>query len=103
MAYILRIVQRFDPQNRAEYLRLEQQFAAMEQERSDFPRGRRSLPLTGREPTNTLIWEASFPTQAAAQSAMAQMADDARHEALFQQQVQYIKEAFVEIYEVLEL
>jgi len=102
MAYILRILQRFHPEDRAAFLRLEQQFAAMEKERPDFPRGRRSVPVTGREPTNTLIWEASFPTETAAQAAIGQMGDDDRHEALFRQQVKYIKDAFVEIYEVLD-
>lgn len=53
----LRFVQRFREEHRDKFLTYEAQFAKLERENSDFPKGRRYLAVTGREPTNTLIWE----------------------------------------------
>jgi len=102
MPYILRILQRFHPEDRAAYMQVEAQFAAMERRRDDFPKGRRSQPCIGREPTNTLIWESEFTTQEDAHAAIRLLSADAEHEALFQQQVKYVRDAYVEVSEVLE-
>ena len=102
MAFILRFVQRYRPQDRAAFMALEAQFAAMERRRPDLPKARRSQPYAGREQTSTLIWECEFPTLAEAQDALAHLGADSEHEALYKQQVPYMAEAFTEIYDVLE-
>jgi len=82
-------------------MQVEAKFAAMERQRCDFPKGRRLQPCTGREPSNTLIWESEFPTLAEAQAAISMLSCDNGHEELFQQQVPYITDAYIEIHEVL--
>ncbi len=103
MPYILRFVQRYRPADRAAFMELEKKFAAMEQRRADFPHGRRCQPYAGKEPTNTLVWECTFPTLAAAQDALAQIESDPEHAELYRQQVPYFFDAYTEIYEVLDL
>ena len=103
MSYVLRFVQRFRPEDREAFMKLEAKFAAMEKRRRNYPKGRRSTPYAGREETNTLIWECEFPTLEAAQKGLAQMAKDPEHEKLYKQQVPYMQEAWTEIYEVLDL
>ena len=102
MTYILRFVQRYAVADRARFMALEAQFAALERRRPDLPQGRRSQPYAGREPSCTLIWECEFPTLAAVHDALARLSADPEHEALFQQQASYMAEAFTEIYEVLD-
>jgi hypothetical protein len=102
MPYILRVVQRYRPENRAAFMELEAEFAAMEQGRTDFPKGRRRQPVTGRLPTNTLIWECEFPSLSAVQETIARFSSDPRHEELFRQQVPYMEDAYTEIDETLD-
>lgn len=102
MPFVLRFVQRYRPENRGKFMELEARFAAMEQRREDFPKGRRVQPYAGRETTSTLIWECEFPTLRAAQEGLALIEADPEHEKLFEQQVPYMEEAWTEIYEVLE-
>jgi len=103
MAFVLRFVQRYRPEDREVFLKLEAKFAAMERRRKGYPKGRRSQPYAGREETSTLIWECEFPTLEAAQKGLAEMAGDAEHEKLYKEQVPYMTEAYTEIYEVLDL
>jgi len=99
VAYLLRFVQRFSPAHKSEFLALEEEFAALERARPDFPKGRRYLPAAGREPANTLIWECEFAAMDELQSALALMARDPEHEALYRKQSPYFLEAYTEIYE----
>ena len=101
MAFILRFVQRYRPENRDKFMKLEAKFAAMEHRRKGYPRGRRSQPYAGREQTCTLIWECEFPTLQAAQKGLALMAKDPEHDKLYKAQVPYMEDAYTEIYEVL--
>lgn len=101
MSYILRFVQRFRPADREAFMSLEAQFASMEKRRTDWLKGTRRQPYAGREPSNTLIWEAEFSTLAEVQQALTQMAGDAEHEALFRKQAPYMTDTYTEIDEVL--
>ncbi|QHW34777.1 hypothetical protein GZH47_30925 [Paenibacillus rhizovicinus] len=102
MAFKLRLVQRFQAANRAEFLELEHQFAELERRHDDFPKGKRYLPFSGREPLNTLIWECEFETLAEVQQALAFFEGDHRHEELAKRQLPYFQDAHTEIYETLE-
>ena len=99
MAYLLRFVQRYRPANKEEFLALEKEFVLLERTTASFPKGRRYLPYSGREPGNTLVWECEFPTMDELRQAMATMEEDEKHEALYRQQVPYFIEAYTEIYE----
>ena len=103
MRYVLRFVQRYAPEQRAAFMDLEAKFAALEKRRTDFARGKRSQPYMGREPSNTLIWECEFPSLSEAQAALAKLAGDSEHEALFRQQAPYMRELYTEINEILEM
>ncbi len=103
MPYIVRFIQRYAPEQRTAFMKVEAKFAAMEQRRNDFPRGRRSQPYAGREPSNTLIWECEFPSLAEAKAALAKISSDQEHETLLREQVGYMSELYTEIDEILEL
>jgi hypothetical protein len=98
MSYKLRFVQHFKLDKTKEFLAIEKQFADLEQQSPEFPKGKRYLSVTGQEPSNTLIWECEFETLEAAQNALAFLLTDTRHEALFQTQSEFILDSFTEIY-----
>jgi hypothetical protein len=102
MAYVLRFVQRFRPEDEAAFMALEAQFASLER-RKGWPRGRRSRPFAGREPANTLVWECELPSLAAVNDAVAAMGRDPDHARLLRRQIPFFLEAWTEIHEVLEL
>jgi hypothetical protein len=102
MAYVLRFVQRFRPADERAFMALERQFARLEQRKRGLPRGRRSRPYAGREPGNTLVWEAEFATLADAQDAVARLAADPDHDRLLKRQLPLFHDAWTEIHEVLD-
>jgi len=102
MSYKLRFVQHFRQENGKEYLELEKLFVDLESKAKDFPKGKRYMPVTGKEASNTLIWESEFETLKAAQDALAFIITDTRHEELFQKQVPYILDTYTEIYKPFE-
>lgn len=101
--FVLRFVQEYPVGDREVFMELEARFAEMERRRPDLPRGRRLQAYAGREPTNALIWESSFPTLGDAVAALERIAADDEHEVLFRQQAPLITRACTEIYETLEL
>jgi hypothetical protein len=102
MAYLLRFVQKFRPDQKDAFLELERKFIQLEQSEPEYPKGKRYMPYSGRESTNTLIWECEFATLATAQEALAFLEKDARHEGLYRKQVPYFLEAYTEIYESID-
>ncbi|HUQ67599.1 MAG TPA: hypothetical protein VM101_15660 [Flavitalea sp.] len=98
MSYKLRFVQSFKLEHAKEYLILEKLFVELEKDSAGFPKGRRYIPVTGKEPSNTLIWESEFSTLKEAQDALELIISDNRHEELFQQQLPYIVHTYTEIY-----
>ncbi len=101
MAIVMRFVQRFQPDKKAEFMELERQFAQLEN-RGILPRGQRMTPIAGREPGNTLIWESTFKDLAAAEKVLKALEEGEEHTKLFEQQVPFFEDAWVEFYEVLE-
>ena len=98
MSYKLRFVQTFKQEDAKEYLDLEKQFAEFEQRYPEVPKGKRYIPCTGRDASNTLIWECDFSSLEEAHKAQAFFLSDSRHEELFQQQSKYIIGTYTEIY-----
>ncbi|UCC67777.1 MAG: hypothetical protein JSV79_11765 [Armatimonadota bacterium] len=103
MSVTMRIIQRFDPRHEREFMALEREFAKLEAERPDYPKGRRRQPISGREPCNTLIWEGEFPDVEAARKALDFFDGDPAHEALFAKQLPYFKDVRVEFYANLDM
>jgi len=102
MPYLLRFVQKFQESNQAAFLELEKSFIKLEESAGEFPKGKRYLPYAGREASNTLIWECEFPTLQAVQDTLDLLNRDPRHAALFQQQVRFFEESYVEIYQTFD-
>ena len=102
MSYKLRFVQQFVQKDIKEYLELEKEFEKFERMRPDAPKGRRYLAYSGRDPSNTLIWECDFATLEEAQKAQVFFLTDTQHEELFQRQSQYILCTYTEIYRPLD-
>ena len=50
MGVTMRIIQRFDPRYEREFMELEREFARLEGERPDYPKGRRMQPISACEP-----------------------------------------------------
>jgi hypothetical protein len=103
MSVTMRIIQRFDPRYEKEFMALEREFARLEAERPDYPKGKRTQPISGREPCNTLIWEAEFPDLEAARGVLDFFQGDAAHEALLAKQIPYFRDVRVEFYHNLEM
>ncbi len=98
MSYKLRFVQRFEQKNTEAFMELERKFHEYEQKYPEFPKGKRYTSYIGRDPQNTLIWEAEFDTLEELIEAKLFLENDDRHEDLFQKQVQFFEESYVEIY-----
>lgn len=98
MPYKLRFVQRFVLAKTREFLEIEKQFAAFEEQYHEFPKGKRYLPLTGKEPANTLVWECDFETLEELHKTHQFLMTDNRHEDLFVVQSEFMLDAYTEIY-----
>ena len=95
----LRFVQRFKQSGRRDFTELEREFVQLEQHEPTFPKARRFIPVTGREPSNTMIWEAEFNNMEEASRALEIIEGNAIHNKLFIKQSAYMLDAYTEIYE----
>lgn len=102
MKYILRFVQQYRPSERQRFLELETQFQSLERSCAGLPRGRRLQPVVGSNATNTLIWEAEFPTLDAVERGLGAIESNPVHGELFRAQSPFILNVYSEILEVLE-
>jgi|GEM_PF-511219 len=102
MGYKLRFVQTFDKKDSDAFLRLEQKFITLEENSPGMARGRRYVPVMGREGTNTLVWEADFSAMEDAVACLKALEENTEHDELFEEQVVYMRDAYVELYRELE-
>ena len=98
MSYKLRFIQVFKHDKTMEFSAIEKQFIAFEANNNQAPKGKRYIPIAGRESSNTLIWECDFPTLEDAQKAQAFFLADSQHDALFQEQSKFIVGTYSELY-----
>lgn len=103
MAYKLRFVQKFQQSKTEEFMQLEKMFMELEQKVEGFPKGKRYVSYMGGLPVSTLIWECEFPTLEELIMAKKLIENDNVHDDLFEKQVQYIIESYVEIYKEIDL
>lgn len=102
MAYMLRFVQEFRADCPEKFLALEQKFMALEHGTAGFPIGRRWLPVLGREPKNTLVWQSEFDSLDEAAAALLFLENNNSHEELLNEQIKYFVRSYAEIYRSLE-
>lgn len=99
MAYKMRFMQTFDKRDSEAFLALERKFMALEAQTPGMKKGRRFVPVIGRTPVNTLIWEAEFERLADAVSALEAIEGNAEHELLLREQIRFMRDSYVEIYQ----
>ena len=102
MVYKMRFVQTFDKGASKRFLELERNFIELEKRTPGMKCGRRFVSVTGREPTNTMVWEADYDTLEAAVEALQAIEGNTEHDKLLDEQARYMRDAYVEIYRELE-
>jgi len=101
VAIILRLVQRFQHSKREEFIALEKEFAQLEH-RGILPGGERLMPISGREPGNTIVWQRRFESLAEAEAALKLFETNPEHTELANQQKHYFEGTWVEFYEIVD-
>jgi hypothetical protein len=101
VAVILRLIQRFHPSKKEQFLELEKEFAALE-ERGVLPKGERMMPIAAREPANTFVWQRRFENLSAAEATLKLFDTNSEHTELAKKQLPCFTDAWVEFYEVLD-
>jgi hypothetical protein len=101
VAIILRLVQQYQHSKKQEFMALEKQFAELE-DRGILPRGERLVPISSRDPGNTVIWQARFENFSAVEAALKLFETNPEHTELANQQKHFFESAWVEFYEVLD-
>jgi hypothetical protein len=101
LAIIMRLIQQYDPRHKAEFHALEKQFAELEH-RGLLPRGQRSIPISGKEPANTIVWECRFESMSAVEKALKQIEDSPEHTELGKRQHPMFQQSWTEFYEILD-
>lgn len=99
MSYKLQFKQEFIEEFRSEFLELEKEFVKLERENNGFPKGKRSIPFSGLDCTNILIWECEFEDMEKLFSAINILKQNTKHEELYELQKKYIVKAYTSIYE----
>ena len=101
MAIVLRLVQQFQHSKKQEFMELEKQFAELEH-RGILPRGERLIPISSRDPGNTVVWQARFENFAAAEAALKLFETNPEHGELANKQKHFFESTWIEFYEVME-
>lgn len=96
--YKLRFVQEIKKGNQERFLELEKKFIELEMKDSDMPNGRRYIPIMGKEPTNTLIWEAEYETLEETMRALETIEANDEHAALLAEQIGCMRRTWTELY-----
>jgi hypothetical protein len=94
-------VQRFQHSKREEFIALEKEFAQLEH-RGILPRGERLIPIAGREPGNTIVWQRRFESVAEAEAALKLFETNPEHTELANQQKHFFEGTWVEFYEIVD-
>jgi hypothetical protein len=102
MSYKMRFVQLFNKADSKRFLELERNFIELEKRTPEMKCGRRFVPVISREPTNAMIWEADYDTMEEAVKALQVIEGNTEHDLLLDEQIHYMRDAYVEIYRELE-
>ena len=102
MTYKMRFVQTYDKGASQKFLELERNFIELEKRTPEMKCGRRFVSMIGREPTNTMVWEAEYDSMEEAVGALQTIENNAEHDDLLDEQIQYMRDTYVEIYRELE-
>lgn len=101
MAVLMRLIQQYDPKHKQEFHALEKQFAELEH-RGILPKGERLIPISGRLPANTIVWQCRFESLSAAEIAIKKIDACDEHTELAKKQHPMFQQSWVEFYELLD-
>lgn len=101
MPYKVKFTQTFDKSHQDAFLAIEQKFIELEKREPSLAKGRRYVPVFGREPTNTLIWEAEVATIEDAAALLKSIEQNEGHDALLEEQIGYMKDYYMEVWKEL--
>lgn len=99
MVYKLRFIQYFNKSDTDAFWKWEKKFAELEEKTPELKAGKRYAPIMGREPTNTMIWEAEYDTIEEAVSVLKTLEHNSEHDELLKNQIKYMRDTYVEIYQ----
>lgn len=97
MRYRLRFVQKFEKKHQEAFLHLEKKFIELEKQVPGFPRGQRFLTVSGKEPSNVLIWESDFDSMEETLQALHTIESNSLHDDLLAEQITYMSDTYTEI------
>ena len=99
MVYKLRFVQYFDKSDTEAFWKWEKKFVELEEKTPELKVGKRYAPIIGREPTNTMIWEAEYDTMEEAVRVLETLDQNSEHDKLLENQIKYMRDTYVELYQ----
>lgn len=99
MVYKLRFVQYFDKSDTEAFWKWEKKFVELEEKTPELKVGKRFAPVIGREPTNTMIWEAEYATMEEAVRVLETLEQNSEHDELLENQIKYMRDTYVELYQ----
>lgn len=101
MVYKLRFVQYYDKKDTEAFWKWEAEFKRLEEETPGLKLGKRFIPLIGREPTNTMIWEAEYDSLEDSVKVLKTLEENSQHDKLLEEQIKYMRDTYVELYEMV--
>jgi hypothetical protein len=102
MVYKLRFIQSYDKCHEDAFWHWEHKFIELEKKTPELKVGKRYVPMMGKEPTNTLIWEAEYESLEEAVRALEILENNREHDELMEHQLPYMRDAYVELYRLEE-
>ena len=102
MVYKLRFVQTFDKKNEETFWALEKKFVELEEKTPELKRGNRYVPVMGREPANTLVWEAEYDSLEEAMNVIGLLENNDEHSELLRHQIAFMRDTYVELYRLVD-
>ncbi len=103
MKVYMRMVWEFDITQEEAFMQLEKQFADLERQRPDYPKGGKRLqPISGPLPCNSITWEREFDSLEEAYKMVEFFKGDEEHEKLAERQRPLFKNFRIEFYKVLD-
>lgn len=100
--YKLVFTQKYDKKDQQRFLELEQNFIELEKRAPGMIPAKRYQPVLGKEPTNTLRWEAEVFSMEDAIKLLEAIEGNEEHSGLLEEQVGYIKDHHIEIFKEIE-
>lgn len=102
MVYKLRFVQYFDKSDTEAFWKWERKFVELEKKTPELKVGKRYAPIIGREPTNTMIWEAEYDSMEEAVRVLETLDNNSEHDELLENQIKYMRDTYVELYQQMD-